>query len=84
MEYFPVLITFPLNILTGTSKAWQMVDFFFMVIVILLFNVFKVHRSCMSHKCARVVLENTWLVLNFFMLLNVWAAATVKQPYIVY
>jgi len=37
----------------------------------------------MSHKCLRVVLENMWIFLNFFMLLNVWTTTTVSQPYIV-
>jgi len=69
--------------ITGTSKVWSMVDFFFMMIVIILFNVLKIHRKWMSHKCLRVVLENMWIFLNFFMLLNVWTTTTVSQPYIV-
>lgn len=69
--------------ITGTSKVWQMINFFFLMIVIVFFNVLKVHRSCIEHKCARVVLENAWLFLNFFMLLNIWTTNTVSQPYIV-
>jgi hypothetical protein len=81
--YFPLLIVFPLNLVTGTSKAFQMVDFFFVSITMILFNVLKIHHGCIEHKCLRVVLDNLWLILNFFLILNIWSTTPVSQPYIV-
>jgi len=54
--YFPILIVFVLNILTGTSKAFCFIDFMATIIVVLLFNVAQIHRSCLNHMCANVLL----------------------------
>jgi len=45
LNYFSILIVFPLNIVTGTSKVFQMVDFFIIIICIVLFNIAKIHQS---------------------------------------
>jgi hypothetical protein len=82
-NYFALMIVVPLNILTGTSKAFSFVFYFFILAVVLLFNVFQVHRKCMDHTCLRVILENLWIGMIFFELLNVWAASATWQPYIV-
>jgi hypothetical protein len=83
MNYFPLLIIVPLNILTGTSKAFSLVFYLFILAVVIVFNVFGLHRKCIEHKCVRVILENVWLGMLFFELLNVWAATTAWQPYII-
>ena len=81
--YFPILIVFILNILTGTSKAFCFIDFFATIIVVLLFNVGKLHRKCMNHICANILLENIWLFLVFFAFVNAWGGFTISMPYIV-
>lgn len=83
MNYFPLLILVPLNILTGTSKAFSFVFYFFILVVVILFNVFELHRKCIEHKCVRVILENLWIAMLFFELLNIWATSTAWQPYII-
>jgi hypothetical protein len=82
MRYFPLFIVIPLNILTGTSKAFSLVFYFFILIVVLLFNIAKIHRKCCEHKCIVAILENLWIAMMFFELLNVWGASTTQQPYI--
>jgi hypothetical protein len=37
----------------------------------------------MNHVFANVFLENFWLVLIWFGILNNWAAFTIRMPYIV-
>jgi hypothetical protein len=54
--YFPLLTIFPLNICTGTSKAFAMVDLFFVLIAVILFNMAKLHRGFVEHVCVRVIL----------------------------
>ena len=54
--YFPILSIFILNILTGTCKAFCFIDFLATLIVVLFFNVLKVHRSCMNHIFANILL----------------------------
>lgn len=82
MNFFPLLIVVPLNILTGTSKAFCFVFYLFTLVVVILFNVFQIHRKCIEHKCVRVIVENVWIVMLFFVLLNVWAASASWQPYV--
>lgn len=82
MTYFPLLILFPLNLITGTAYAFLIVNFFFLVVPLVLFNLLKLHH-CTENKCIRVVLENLWLVLLWFMLVNHWGATPLLQPYIV-
>jgi len=67
--------------LTGTSKAFLLINLLFTLAVVILFNVLEVHRKCVEHKCVRVVLENLWLGLVFFMFVNQWGADPVSQPY---
>lgn len=81
--FFPLLILFPLNLVTGTAFAFLIVDFFFIMAAVILFNLLKVHLSCCENKCIRVVLENLWIVLLFFMTVNLWGATPIWQPYIV-
>lgn len=81
--YFPLLILFCLNIITGTSKAFSFVNYLFTLIAVILFNVLKAHRQCCNHICVNVVLDNLWLILLFFEILNVWAATPVAMPYAV-
>lgn len=79
---FPLLILFPLNLNTGTAFAFLIVDFFFIMAAIILFNLMKVHLSCCENKCIRVILENLWIILLFFMTVNQWGATPIMQPYI--
>lgn len=83
MKYFSMLIVIPLNILTGTSKAFSLVFYLFILGVVLAINVAELHKKCFEHKCIRVILENIWIVMLFFELLNVWSTSTILQPYIV-
>lgn len=83
MSYFPIFIVFFLNILSGTSKAFCFVDFFFTLLVVIFFNVLKVHRQCMNSIVANIIFENLWLVLCWFAFINLWGAFTVSMPYIV-
>ena len=78
---FPIMIVFPLNLITGTAYAFLIVDFFFVIIPLILFNVLKLHKTFES-KCLRVVLDNLWLFALWFMLLNQWGATPLRQPYI--
>ena len=81
--YFPLLMIFIFNIVTGTSKAFAFVDFMFNIFVVLLFNIAKLHRKCANSACLNVVMENLYLLLCFFGILNIWAAMPVGMPYIV-
>ena len=83
MSYFPLLILFPLNLITGTAYAFLIVNFFFLMIPLVLFNLLKLHRSYTESACLRVILENLWLILLWFMCVNHWGATTLLQPYIV-
>lgn len=83
MSYFSMLIIIPLNILTGTSKAFSLVFYLFILAVVLIINVAKLHRKCFDHKCILVILENIWIFMLFFELLNIWSTSTILQPYIV-
>jgi hypothetical protein len=69
-------------LITGTAYAFLIVDFFFVMIPLVLFNLLKLHH-CTENKCVRVILENLWIVLLWFMNVNLWAATPLKQPYIV-
>ena len=79
----PFLVIAPLNMLTGTSKAFCMVCFFFILVLVVLFNLIKLHRKSgeVGHKCLNVVLDNAWLMLLFFMFVNQWGADPVRMPY---
>lgn len=83
--FLPLLLIIPLNMLSGTSKAFLMVNFFFILICLVLFNIIRVHRKAdePGHKCVNVVLDNVWLLLVFFMFVNQWGAMTVSMPYII-
>lgn len=83
MNFFPLLIVVPLNILTGTSKDFCFVFYLFILLVVILFNVFEVHRRCIEHRCMRVIVENIWIMMLFFEMLNVWAASASWQPYVI-
>jgi hypothetical protein len=83
ISYFPLLILFPLNLITGTAYAFLIVDFFFTMAALVLFNLMKLHYGCTENKCVRVVLDNLWLVLIWFMMINLWGATPLWQPYIV-
>lgn len=83
VAYFPLLILFCLNIITGTSKAFSFVNYLFTLIAVFLLNVLQVHKQCCNHVCARVIFDNLWLILLFFEILNVWAATPVAMPYAV-
>lgn len=48
LSFFPIFMVFVLNIVTGTSKAFSLVDYLFTLAAVLLFNVLKVHRSSNS------------------------------------
>ena len=78
-----MLLIVPLNMLTGTSKAFLLVNFLFILLVVILFNIIQVHRKVgqAGHKCVNVVLDNLWLILMFFMYVNQWGARPVSQPY---
>lgn len=82
MNFFPLLIVVPLNILTGTSKAFCLVFYLFTLAVVIVFNVFEIHRKFIEHKCVRVIVENVWIGMLFFLMLNVWAASASWQPYV--
>jgi hypothetical protein len=82
-NYFALMILVPLNILTGTSKAFCFVLFFFILIVVVVFNLAQLHRKCIDHKCVRAVVENLWIGMLFFQLVNIWGATPTFQPYIV-
>ena len=83
LTYFPILIIFCLNVITGTSKAFSLINFLFTLTIVFLFNILKVHRQCTAHKCVNAVLDNLYLVMVFFGILNVWGAFPVGMPYIV-
>jgi hypothetical protein len=83
MIYFPLLCLFPLTVLTGTCKAFSLVNYIFALAAVLMFNVGKIHLSWSSHLCVQVVLENLWIFLLFFEIVNSWGSFTLQQPYIV-
>ena len=57
--------------------------FFISTFCFLIFNLWKLHRSCVEHKVLRVILESLAYVLSFFLLLNVWPTGTNRMPYVV-
>lgn len=81
--YGPILILLPLNILTGTAKAFSLTLFFIISLTISLFNIAKIHRKLSEHKCVCAVFENLWLGLSFFFCVNQWGATPIAMPYIV-
>ena len=81
--YFPILTVFIMNIVTGTSKAFCFIDFFATILIVLFFNVLKVHRQCSNHVFINALMENLWLALVFFGFVNVWASFTILMPYVV-
>lgn len=56
LTFFPFLIVVPLNILTGTSKAFSFVFYIFILVALGLINLGKFHRSCCENKCVYIVL----------------------------
>lgn len=81
MYFMPILIVYPLNLLTGTTYAFSLVWFLFITVVILLFNICEIHKKCIQHKVLRVVLEKAYLIMTLFMLLNVWTSTNARMPY---
>lgn len=81
--YGPILILLPLNIITGTSKAFSLSLYFAVMLSLTLFNGMKLHRKASENRCVCVFFENLWLLLCFFFFVNHWAAMTVAMPYAV-
>ena len=67
--------------ITGTTYAFDLSLYFFTIIPLFLFNLMKLHRKCIDHKVFVMILENIWLVMAFFWLVNVWATGRWIQPY---
>lgn len=64
--------------------AFNVVLFFITFTVALLFNLLKIHWALgVEHKVLRVIIENIWLFLAFFFLVNIWATTTALQPYFI-
>ena len=80
-SYMPILIVFPLNIITGTTYAFDFCLYFFVMVPLLLFNLLQLHKKCIDHKIFIVILENLWLILSFFWFVNIWATDRWIQPY---
>ena len=79
--YMPILFPFALNVMTGTTYSFLIIMFFISAFCFLIFNLWKLHRSCVEHKVLRVILEILAYVLSFFLLLNVWPTGTNRMPY---
>lgn len=77
----PILFPFALNVMTGTTYTFLIIMFFVSIFCFLIFNLWKLHRSCVDHKVLQVILESLGYILSFFMLLNVWTTDTNPMPY---
>ena len=76
-----MMLMIPLNMLTGTSKAFSLFMFLLTLVLVLLFNIIRLHRKLCSHKCINVIFDNLWLIGLFFFYVNQWGAKPVSQPY---
>jgi len=79
----PIMIVIPLNIVTGTSKAFSLVFYLFILISVVFLNLFGIHKKCCENKIVRLFMDNLWLILLFFEILNIWTTSTALQPYVI-
>lgn len=80
----PMLITFALNLILGTTYAFNLILFFIVIIPVVLFNLFELHKKFFDHKVFICIFENLWLIFSFFWLLNIWVTGKYQQPYYIY
>lgn len=81
-EYYPIGFCLLLTFITGTSKSFTIIFYMIIGVVLLLFNVIKLHKNRIQNKVVKVVLEKLWLGLTLFYLVNIWTTTPVRMPYI--
>lgn len=74
-------IPFVLNLIVGTSFAFNMTVFFFVSISVIIFNNLKLHRKCIGNKWVNVVLEHIWVIFVMLWFLNIWTTIPATDPY---
>ena len=82
-SYAPILILLPLNFVTGTCKSFCFSLYFGISVCIGLFSMGKLHRRVTTHVVVSALLENLWMLLAIFFIVNHWAAFPIAMPYIV-
>ena len=70
----PVLITFALNLVLGTSYSFSLILYFIVLVPLVLFNLIGLHKKFFEHKAFICIFENLWIIASFFWLLNIWVA----------
>ena len=76
----PFLILFIYTLLTGTSYAFSIVAYFFVIIGVFLLNVFRVHRKFIEKAVIWASLEIVFIVLLMMWLLNIGRLAPPLIP----
>ena len=78
----PFLILFIYTLLTGTSYAFSIVAYFFVIIGVFLLNVFRVHRKFIEKAVVWAILEIVFIVLLMMWFLNIWTIGPATDPYL--
>ena len=71
----PLLLLAPLNFVLGRSMAFSVVIFIASATCCYIFNVFKVHRTCVESKAGRLFIEMLWIVLSALLIVNIWTTS---------
>ena len=82
-KYFAVFALFAFNVIAGASYAFSVTLYFLTMVPLVLFNLLGLHKKA-GHKIIQSVLENMWLILSFFWLINLWTIGKYYQPYFIY
>ena len=78
-----MLVIFAFNVISGTSYAFSLVLYFLVMVPLILFNIMGLHKGA-GHKIIQGFLENLWLIMTFFWLINIWTIVKYNEPYYMY
>ena len=82
-KYFAVMVLFAFNVIAGATYAFAVTLYFLTLVPLILFNLLGLHKKA-GHKVIQSVLENMWLILAFFWLINIWTIRKYYEPYFMY
>ena len=82
-KYFAILVIFAFNVIAGSTYAFALTLYFLVLVPLILFNLLGLHKKA-GHKVIQGFLENLWLILAFFWLINIWTIGKYYEPYFLY
>ena len=82
-KYFAILVIFAFNVIAGSSYAFSVVLYFLVLVPLILFNLLGLHKKG-GNKIIQSVLDNLWLILCFFWLINIWTIRKYNEPHYIF